>query len=216
MQATTRTVLAAAFLLGSGAAYAPLAWAQGNPSADAIIRGLTPGSGMTGTTRGIRPATPAAPAPANPGTPPVVQSRPGLPQAAPPPVAARPAQPAEPAQAAAPSVNLSVQFATGSATLTPAAMRTLDELGRALSSPALAAYRFRIEGHTDTVGSAETNKALSDRRAAAVLDYLASKFAIDRTRIETAGMGQDALLVQTPPQTPEARNRRVQVINLGA
>ena len=192
----------------------PMAHAQGNPSADAIIRGLSPGSGLTGTTRGIRPAAPA------PIEQPVAPAATG--RTAPAPAAPRPAQPAQPAQTAqpaqpaAPSVNLSVQFATNSAMLTPAAMRTLDELGRALSSPALAQFRFRIEGHTDTVGPAEANKALSERRAAAVLDYLATKFGINRTRIETAGMGQDALLVQTPPQTPEARNRRVQVINLGA
>ena len=109
-----------------------------------------------------------------------------------------------------------MQFATNSADLTPAATRTLDELGRALSSPALAAYRFRIEGHTDTTGSPEVNKALSERRAAAVLDYLVAKFSVERARIETVGMGQDGLLVQTPPQTSEPRNRRVQVVNLGA
>ena len=48
-------------------------------------------------------------------------------------------------------MNLSVQFRTGSAELTPAARRTLDELGKALSDAQLAPYRFRIEGHTDTV-----------------------------------------------------------------
>jgi outer membrane protein OmpA-like peptidoglycan-associated protein len=117
---------------------------------------------------------------------------------------------------AAPSVNLTVQFANGSAELTPAAVRTLSELGRALSSRTLSAFRFRIEGHTDTVGTPEANKALSDRRAKAVADFLATRFAIDTARLEPVGMGEDGLLVETPPNTPEPRNRRVQVVNLGA
>ena len=55
--------------------------------------------------------------------------------------------------------------ATDAAVLTPDAMRTLDDLGRALSSKELAGYRSRIEGHTDTVGSRDYNRLLSERRA---------------------------------------------------
>jgi outer membrane protein OmpA-like peptidoglycan-associated protein len=113
-------------------------------------------------------------------------------------------------------VNLTVNFASGSAELTPDAIRTLDALGSALASKDLAAYRFRIEGHTDTVGSRDYNRALSDRRAKAVVDYVAKKFGIDPSRLEAVGMGEDGLLVATPQQTPEPRNRRVQVVNLGA
>jgi outer membrane protein OmpA-like peptidoglycan-associated protein len=100
--------------------------------------------------------------------------------------------------------------------LTPAAVKTLSELGRALSSETLSSYHFRIEGHTDTVGAADTNKALSDRRAQAVVAFLSNSFKIDPSRLEAVGMGEDGLLIQTPPNTPEPRNRRVQVINLGA
>ena len=118
--------------------------------------------------------------------------------------------------APAPSVNLTVEFATGSADLTPAAVHTLDELGRALSSSALAGYRFRIEGHTDTVGTREQNQALSEARAAKVLDYLATKWSVDRGKVQAVGMGQDHLLVPTGQNVAQPRNRRVTVINLGA
>jgi OOP family OmpA-OmpF porin len=118
--------------------------------------------------------------------------------------------------APAPAVSLSVLFATGSAELTPEAIQTLDDLGRALTDPALTAYRFRVEGHTDTVGGRDYNKALSDRRANAVAEYLAGKFHVDRSRLQPIGMGQDGLLVSTPDQTPEARNRRVLVVNIGS
>jgi OOP family OmpA-OmpF porin len=115
-----------------------------------------------------------------------------------------------------PEVSLNVLFATGSADLTPQAVQTLDDLGRALTDPALAPYRFRIEGHTDTVGSRDYNKALSDRRAATVASYLAGKFQIDPNRLQSVGMGEDGLLVPTPDQTPEQRNRRVLVVNAGS
>lgn len=116
----------------------------------------------------------------------------------------------------APAISINVQFETGSAELTPEATRALDNLGKALSDQSLAAYRFHIEGHTDTVGSRGYNKELSDRRAAAVVEYLASNFHVDRHRVEAIGMGEDGLLVSTPDQTPEPRNRRVQVVNVGS
>jgi OOP family OmpA-OmpF porin len=115
----------------------------------------------------------------------------------------------------APSVSLSVNFATNSATLTPDDKAVLDNLGKALNDQQLAAYRFRIEGHTDTVGSRDYNKALSDRRAEAVVDYLAANFHVDRARLQAIGMGKDGLLIPTPDQTPEPRNRRVLVVNIG-
>ena len=192
--------------------------AQGNPSADSIINSLRPGAGMTGGTRGIRPVAPSsepAPSMSTPvSTPAPSQPRTAAVSHAPVPRAAAPAPAAS--SGGAPSVNLTVQFATNSAELTPAAVRTLSELGRALSSDTLRTYHFRIEGHTDTVGSPEANKSLSGRRAEAVVSFLVAKFNIDPSRLEAVGMGEDGLLIQTQANTPEPRNRRVQVINLGA
>jgi len=85
--------------------------------------------------------------------------------------------------AGAPSVNLDLQFATGSAELTPNAVHTLDDLGRAPASPALNGSHFRIEGHTDTVGLPEANKELSARRAATVVSYLVEHFPLEPDRL---------------------------------
>jgi OmpA-OmpF porin, OOP family len=180
-----------------------------NPSADQIINSLRPsGNLVMGGTRGIRLA-PSGDASSQP--------QPGTTPATPQPRVAASKPVAVPAAATtAPSVNLTVNFANGSAELTPAAINALDELGRALSSKDLAGYRFRIEGHTDTVGPHDYNRALSERRAEAVVDYVAKKYSVDPSRLQAIGMGEDGLLVPTPPQTPEPRNRRVQVINLGA
>jgi OmpA-OmpF porin, OOP family len=189
------------------AAAAVPAIAQSNPSTNQIIQSLKPsGNLLQGGTRGIRLAAPsssgsgARSAPA--AAPHAIHSA----------AAAAPTQ----AEAAAPSVNLNVDFPTNSATLTPDAKATLDRLGRALTSKDLASYRFRIEGHTDTVGSPAYNQALSQRRADAVAAYLEQAFSIQSSRLEAVGMGEQGLLVVTPPQTAELRNRRVAVINLGA
>ena len=182
-------------------------WAQGNPSTDQIVKSLTPTSTM-GTTRGIRIAPGAsAPGGSTAGGSPAVGSAPAGSAAA---------GHAQPAATKDPTVSMTVQFATGSAELTPQAIQTLTSLGQALTNPTLANYRFRIEGHTDTVGSPAHNQQLSQRRAEAVVDYLATNFHIDRNRVQAIGMGQDGLMIQTPPQTPEARNRRVQVVNIGS
>lgn len=212
-KATVGILVAGGMAVIGGAAFA-----QGSPSADSIINSLTPRAGMQGTTRGIRPMNPTGAAPVSPATPAAVDSpaarvAPRANTRAPAPVSPTP----RPATAeAAPSVNLTVQFATDSAELTPTAIHTLDELGRALSSQTLSTYHFRIEGHTDTVGSADHNMTLSEARAKSVVDYLVSKFHVDASRLEPVGMGESHPLVPTRDSVSEPRNRRVTVVNLGA
>jgi len=113
------------------------------------------------------------------------------------------------------AANLYVLFRPGSAALTPGAERTLDQLGRALVSPVLAGYRYRIEGHTDGPGAQEQNVSLSSDRAAAVRDYLISRFAMDPRQFDIIGLGASQPLVLAPAGIPEPLNRRVQVVNLG-
>jgi OOP family OmpA-OmpF porin len=184
-------LLAATALFGTASA-------QTNPSAQQIINQLKPSGSLSDTTRGIKPLPPGgAMAPAS--------SSSMAPMAAP---------PAE-QEAAAPSANLDIDFQSGSAKLTPQAVASLDQLGKALTSSTLAAYNFKIVGHTDTVGDAATNQSLSEQRAAAVKNYLETNFNVSSTRLQSEGVGESDLLVQTPPNTAEQQNRRVQVINLG-
>jgi len=198
-----RTIFIALALLGMGAVVTAQAQtslqAQNQPTAEQIIAALKPTGPIQSGTRGIRAASgPVAVAAGS--------------------VAAAPGEPAMrhgPAPRL-PAIDLNVHFDFGSAELTVDAARTLDELGRALSSQSLAGYRFRIEGHTDTVGTADFNRNLSDQRAATVARYLEGRFGVGASRLETVGLGESMLLVPTPPQTPEMRNRRVHVVNLGA
>jgi outer membrane protein OmpA-like peptidoglycan-associated protein len=170
--------------------------AADTPSASQIINDLTPGHGGAMTTRGIRLG---GPPPA--GTKPATATSTGGGGGG---GMARPAE-----------SNLSVPFTTGSAAISPAAARVLDQLGEALSSPKLAEFKFRVEGHTDTVGQPEMNKTLSEQRAASVVEYLTTRHSIDRARLTPVGMGVEGLLVDTGPDVPSAANRRVLVVNLG-
>lgn len=70
--------------------------------------------------------------------------------------------------------------------------------------------QFLVWGFTDTVGTAEYNLRLSERRADAVADYLVAK-GVSRDRFVTKGFGFENLAVPTPPQTNEPRNRRVEI-----
>jgi len=93
-------------------------------------------------------------------------------------------------------------------------VRALDALGQALSNESLTPYRFQIVGHTDATGRADYNKRLSERRAQAVVNYMATRYGVARQRLDAAGVGSEDPLVST--SGPEPRNRRVQIVNIGA
>ena len=107
--------------------------------------------------------------------------------------------------------NLRLEFASGSAVLDEADKARLAKLAQVLGSPALAARRARIEGHTDASGSARANVELSRRRAQSAADYLVSA-GIAPDRLEVVGIGS----AQPLPGVPErsAQNRRVMAVIL--
>jgi len=191
--------------LGAGLLVGAPGLARAQSSQD-LTRALELPHGAGGMTRGIRPS---------PAEAPPAESAPATAGAAHAPAHMAAGRPMAPVPNSG-EVSITVEFRTGSAQLSPSAMRILNNLGGALTSPRLAGDRFRIEGHTDTVGTPELNKALSEQRAAAVVGYLTEKFHIDPARLDPVGMGEAEPAVPTPPQTPEARNRRVRVVNLGA
>jgi outer membrane protein OmpA-like peptidoglycan-associated protein len=72
---------------------------------------------------------------------------------------------------------------------------------------------FRIEGHTDSIGSREYNLELSLRRALAVKTWLVQSLRIDPSRIETIGFGPDKLVVPGDKSIDEQQpNRRVEIV----
>jgi outer membrane protein OmpA-like peptidoglycan-associated protein len=211
-------LIGAAALAALASGLSAPATAQSDPAALQLIEQLRPRAGSG--TRGIRMPSAAetpAPAPAAPVAAPAAAAPVAAPASRPAPrpaPAAAVAAAATPAPAGAASVSITVTFPTGSATLTSEAEQALAPLGQALSSPQLAPYRFRIEGHTDTVGDAGTNQRLSERRAQAVREYLVQRYGVTPSRLEALGLGESRPVVATPDNTDEPRNRRVQVVNL--
>ena len=67
-----------------------------------------------------------------------------------------------------------------------------------------------IIGHTDTTGTRDYNDDLSLMRANVVRDKLIERGVLV-DRIETAGRGERELMIQTPDETVEPRNRRVEI-----
>ena len=112
----------------------------------------------------------------------------------------------------APTFNLSgITFASNSAAIDPSEAAKLNKLGtfitdRIAENPGEV---FLIEGHTDAVGAAASNLALSDRRAESVAKALTEYFAVPPENLVVQGYGEAELLVQS--QGDERANRRVAV-----
>jgi len=106
---------------------------------------------------------------------------------------------------------IKIKFATNSATLEPASNEILDEVASVMSQN--DKIRVRVEGHTDTVGVAEKNLALSESRAASVRDYIVSK-GIAAERLESKGCGQVVPVADNATEDGKAENRRVEFVIL--
>jgi OOP family OmpA-OmpF porin len=71
--------------------------------------------------------------------------------------------------------------------------------------------RVRVEGHTDSNGSAAHNTRLSDRRASAVRRWLVERGGIDAARLEAQGYGPSRPVADNATDEGRARNRRVEL-----
>jgi outer membrane protein OmpA-like peptidoglycan-associated protein len=105
-----------------------------------------------------------------------------------------------------------IEFEFDRADLTSQGIAQAQELARALGSAALAAYRFRVIGHTDLIGPADYNLALSQRRAKAVTEFLSSRFHIPADRLIAEGHGMAEPLVANGSREQQGLNRRVEVL----
>jgi len=107
-------------------------------------------------------------------------------------------------------VTAGLLFPTNSAELAPAAKPKLDELAAALRAKP-EANDVIAKGYTDDTGRAVFNKALSERRAEAVKDYLSSQ-GVPRDRIKTTGLGDASPASTNKTVEGRAVNRRVEVV----
>jgi len=109
---------------------------------------------------------------------------------------------------------IAVTFASGllydfdSDIVRPEAQSNLRNLAKSLSK--YPGSDLLIVGHTDQVGAGSYNQSLSERRAAAAANYLASQ-GVSRSRMATRGMGETEPLADNDTEAGRQTNRRVEV-----
>ena len=107
-------------------------------------------------------------------------------------------------------VSHGILFDTGSDRLKPESATVIQSIARGLeANPNL---KLQIEGHTDSVGSAEHNLDLSKRRAEAVKAVLVAQFKVDPARLTTAGLGASIAIDSNDTPQGRAQNRRVEFV----
>jgi len=102
-----------------------------------------------------------------------------------------------------------IQFALDSSTLRPDAIGVLTTALKALNDA--PTIRLQIEGYTSPEGSAEYNKALGERRARAVRDFLTSR-GIAASRLTITSYGEERLKYDTSQEATRSLNRRAAMI----
>jgi len=109
-----------------------------------------------------------------------------------------------------PQETATVNFRLGSAVLQPEAKTKLDEIAtKALNAKG---YVLEITGFADSTGSTQLNRALSTRRADAVIRYLVEQHKIPLRRIVTPyGFGESNPIAENDTRAGRAQNRRVEV-----
>ncbi len=102
-----------------------------------------------------------------------------------------------------------ILFDTGKDSIRPESEKVLAEIARMLSGN--AALKLRIEGHTDNVGRAADNLALSRRRAESVKRWLVGK-GVAEARLEATGFGDARPVAANATEDGRAKNRRVELV----
>jgi outer membrane protein OmpA-like peptidoglycan-associated protein len=104
-----------------------------------------------------------------------------------------------------------VNFDTGKATIRPDSFARLDSVVEYMSRK--KSVRIEISGHTDNVGNAKNNKALSQKRADACRDYVVKK-GIDGSRVQAVGYGDERPAAPNDTEEGRQKNRRIEATEL--
>ncbi len=103
-----------------------------------------------------------------------------------------------------------IYFDTGKATLKAESEVALEEIAKLVHQE--SGVRFYVVGHTDSQGALDYNMALSERRAASVVEALVEHHNVDANRITPKGVGPLAPIATNETQEGRAQNRRVAIV----
>lgn len=109
-------------------------------------------------------------------------------------------------------VTRGILFEVNSDIIQPSSYGVLKEIASILKENSTVA--IKIIGHTDSDGEATSNVTLSQNRALAVKNILASEFKIDENRMQTEGKGESEPSDSNKTSIGKANNRRVEFIKL--
>ncbi len=104
----------------------------------------------------------------------------------------------------------SLNFASSRSELPSASYETLKKVKAIVEK--IGPSRMVIEGHTDSVGSAEINKKISKARAETVKSYFLSQNLVTEDHVETLGSGAEKPISRNNSSAGRAQNRRVDII----
>jgi outer membrane protein OmpA-like peptidoglycan-associated protein len=107
------------------------------------------------------------------------------------------------------TANVAVTFGFDKAELTKTDRAQLDQFAAQINQQ--GGYILEVTGGTDAVGSSEYNYELSQRRADAVVRYLAAKHGIPAHRFYLVGIGKDKAVASNKTAAGRKQNRRVEV-----
>ncbi|MBP2605945.1 OmpA family protein [Acinetobacter calcoaceticus] len=100
-----------------------------------------------------------------------------------------------------------INFASGSSEIPADNKAILDQAVTLLNK--VSGVKLNVGGHTDSTGNAASNKALSQRRAQAVVDYLTSK-GVDASKLVAQGHGSDQPVAENTTDEGRFKNRRIE------
>lgn len=100
-----------------------------------------------------------------------------------------------------------INFASGSSDIPADNKAILDQAATLLNK--VNGVKLNVGGHTDSTGNAASNKALSQRRAQAVVDYLTSK-GVDASKLVAQGHGSDQPVAENTTDEGRFKNRRIE------
>lgn len=106
-------------------------------------------------------------------------------------------------------IALYINFETGKAAIKTESLEIIDQIVQMLKdNPSL---KINIEGHTDNIGTPQSNQTLSENRAKAVMNAIIAQ-GIDKSRLTSKGLGQSKPIADNGTEEGRAKNRRVEIV----